>query len=63
MEETSMQCTNCAQEIKTQTAYYLGGYNKTVFCSCACVREMYNELYTAKEIEKTIEKHYNSAEY
>ncbi|HLR54365.1 MAG TPA: hypothetical protein VK078_06510 [Pseudogracilibacillus sp.] len=58
-----MQCTNCAKIIKPEVTYYVGGYNKTVFCSYGCVREMYDELYAAKEIDKTIEKRKNSAEH
>lgn len=52
-----MQCTNCGEFIFSNEHYYRAGKNRTTFCSQKCVWEMYEELCTKDEIEKTIEHH------
>lgn len=58
-----MDCTNCAKTVDQQAYYYLGGFNKNIFCSWACVQNMYDGIYNEKEIRKIIVKKDNLKEY
>jgi len=51
-----MQCTNCGQFLTEHEPYYRAGWNKTAFCSYSCIHEMYHNLCTDEEIDKSIER-------
>lgn len=52
-----MQCTNCGKFMDKHSSYYRAGWNKTFFCSYACIQDMYKDLCTEEEIEQSIEQH------